>query len=118
MFRLRVLAPLALVLLCASLAGAFLLGYGRAQPGDRFVPAEERARDALESALRAWQEGHPQGNYRLDIGPPAVQVTDSYRRTGQSLQGFEVLGKTSTEGPHHFAVRLFLDHPAEQKTVR
>jgi hypothetical protein len=118
MSRLRVLAISALALLCTGLMAAFLLGHGHAEPADRFIPAEDSARAALESALKAWQDGDSSGHLRLDVGPPVVQVTDSYRRAGQSLRNFDILGKTSTEGPHHFAVRLFLDHPREEKTVR
>jgi hypothetical protein len=118
MLRPRILAVSALALLCAALVAAFLLGYGHAEPADRFIPAEDSARVALESALKAWQDGDSSGNLRLEVGPPAVQVTDSFRRAGQSLRNFDILGKTSTEGPYHFAVRLFLDHPTEEKTVR
>jgi hypothetical protein len=97
---------------------AVLLGYGCAPPTERFIPSEERAREALDSALETWRQGKAEGNFRLDAASGAVQVADSFRRSGQSLSGYEVLGKTPADGPHRFVVQLLLDHPAEQKTVR
>jgi hypothetical protein len=118
MFNPRFLVLSLAVLICAGSGTALLLGYGRTLPSDRFIPPEDAAHADLENALKAWQDGNALGSCRLEIGPPAVQVCDSFRRAGQSLHSYEVLGKTSTEGPHRFAVKLFLDRPREEKNVR
>jgi hypothetical protein len=107
-----------LVLVFAGSGTALLLSYGRTPSDERFIPPEDEARAALETALTTWREGNGLGSLRLEIGPPAIQVIDSFRRSGQLLRSFEVLGRTSTEGPHRFAVRLLLDRPREEKNVR
>jgi hypothetical protein len=87
-------------------------GDGRA----RFVPAEAAAREALEAALRAWQDGQAPGPVAGTA--PLVQVVDGHRRPGQRLQAFAVLGPAPGDGPRVFAVRLTLDGPREEQKVR
>ena len=81
-----------------------------------YVPPEPAARQALEAALDAWQRGEAPG--RVGTASPAVQVADSFRRPGQTLQRYEILGEVAGEGPRCFAVRLVLDNPPEERKAR
>lgn len=101
----------ALVLLAACCAGC-----DKSKGYERYIPAPGAALQALESALKAWQDGHGPGQIS---GHPRIQVVDSLRRPGQNLQRFEVIGEVPGEGgPRCFAVRLFLVNPAEEQKVR
>jgi hypothetical protein len=82
----------------------------------RFTPAEGVAVRALESGLVAWQHGQPPGP--VAGTSPVVQVVDGYRRPGQRLAQFEILGTAPGDGPRVYAVRLILDGPREEKRVR
>jgi hypothetical protein len=94
-----------------------VVGAGCGRGGfERFVPAEETARNALEKSLTAWQKGQAPGT--VETGPPAIELVDSHRRPGQRLQGFAILGTAPGEGPRCYAVRLHLENPTEEKKVR
>jgi hypothetical protein len=83
---------------------------------DRYVPAEETARQALEASLKAWQAGQPPG--RIDGPGVTVRVVDGHRRAGQKLAGYAVLGETAGDGPRCFAVRLRFEGPREEQKAR
>jgi hypothetical protein len=85
-------------------------------PADRYVPAPDAAQSALHACLMEWKEGR-------DVGPisgrtPAVNVVDSHRRTGQTLEEFDILGEVPGGGFRQFAVRLTLNPPAQEERVR
>jgi hypothetical protein len=82
---------------------------------DRFVPNSIVARDALETALSAWQNGEPPGEIR---GSPSVQVVDTHRSSNRALRTFEILGEVGSDCGRCFSVRLALDNPSEEQTVR
>jgi hypothetical protein len=107
----KVVCALGWVLLAAVLAGC-----GADKGFERYVPAPEDARRALETALTAWQDGKPAGP--ITDTTPGVAVADTTRRPGQTLRSFRVLGEVSGNGPRCFAVRLELDNPAETQTAR
>jgi hypothetical protein len=96
-------------------AATFVVGCAGGS-GDRFVPETTTARSALEAALNAWQRGEPPGEIQ-DISPP-VQVTDTQRRPNQTLKAFEILGEVGGDPGRCFSVRLALENPSEQRTVR
>jgi hypothetical protein len=99
----------ALALVCAA-------GCARREGAERYVPAEADARRALETALRAWQDGQAPG--KIDTATPPVVVVDSGRRDGQRLGRYDVLGEVAGDGPRCFAVRLLLDDPPEERKAR
>jgi hypothetical protein len=101
---------LALAILLLGAAGCGRPGY------DRYIPAEATARQALEAALGAWQEGRPPG--RIDGFAAPIEVVDTHRRPGQRLVAFAVLGEVPGSAPRCFAVRLTFDNPGEQQKVR
>jgi hypothetical protein len=83
---------------------------------ERYVPAEEAARQALEASLQAWQAGQPPG--RVDGPGVTVRVVDRHRRAGQRLTGYTVLGETAGDGPRCLAVRLRFEDPPEEQKAR
>jgi hypothetical protein len=101
-------------------AGCLLLacvsGCGGPRGFERFMPSEEGARAALETVLKAWQNGEPPGG--ITHVTPAVQAVDTLRRPGQRLQRYDVLGPVPADGHRRFAVRLFLENPGEEQKAR
>jgi hypothetical protein len=103
----------------AALAGALLvLGCLGCQDRSysKYVPAEDQARKALESALAAWQSGKKFGP--VEGSSPTVQVVESRWQSGQKLRSFEVIGEEPGDGPKVFSVRLALQGQAKQQVVR
>ncbi|HZV03970.1 MAG TPA: hypothetical protein VE999_02675 [Gemmataceae bacterium] len=84
---------------------------------ERFVPAPERARQALEQALRSWQQGKPPGKLEA-LANPEVILVDTCRRPEQTLDQFTILGEAPGEGPRCFAVKLRLQNPEGTQRVR
>lgn len=83
---------------------------------DRYVPAVELARQALQEVLIDWREGLAPGSIkRLAVG---VEVVDKQRKKGQTLDEFEILGEAPGEGLRCFAVRVKLSGPAVEEKVR
>jgi hypothetical protein len=105
-------------LLIACLAAAGCTGCSKGGSSyERYVPSEAVARAALDTALSAWQNGLPAGE--MDGGAVKIQVVDSFRRAGQILRSYEVLGEVKgKDGPRCFAVRLELDNPREEQKLR
>src|SRR6478672_5427140 len=83
----------------------------------RYYPAEDKARQALESALNAWQNGQPPGAVP-GSSDPTVQFVDSRYAPGRKLKAFAVLGAAPGDGPKVFTVKLTLDGPAAEVKVR
>jgi hypothetical protein len=94
----------------------FLCGCGGSNRAARYVPNESVARQALTTALTAWQQ---QGgtSLRLD-GKTVIEVVDRYRRPGQTLSNFNVLGEVSGDGGRWFEVELQLANPTQTEQVR
>jgi hypothetical protein len=108
----RLIRPLLAVVLC----GCFLGCRDERSGFERFIPPEETACAALEATLAAWQKGDPLGTISADSY--TIQVADSQRRAGQRLREYHILGETPADAPRCFAVRLKLENPAQEQTVR
>jgi hypothetical protein len=104
----------------AVLAGGVLLAACIGCSGrsfDKYIPTEDRARQALEAALNAWQDGKKPGP--VAGAPMPVQAVDSHWLAGQKISHYEILNEEPNEGPRVFAVRLTLEKPAgKQVAVR
>ncbi|HJZ93258.1 MAG TPA: hypothetical protein VKE40_20450 [Gemmataceae bacterium] len=101
-----------------AVAGLFLLAAGcsNSDPG-RYIPPEDKARQALDAALTGWRNGSP-GGAVPGTADPVVQFVDSHRGPGQRLKDYTVLGMAPGDGPRVFTVRLTLDGPAADVKVR
>jgi hypothetical protein len=110
---LRALSALAWCLTCMMTA----MGCGsRVGSMDRFVPSSNSAREALEAALTAWQNGEQPGAIRSS--PTVVQVVDTHRGPDRPLQTFEILGEVGSDSGRCFSVRITLENPNEEQKVR
>jgi hypothetical protein len=90
-------------------------GCGKRSHGD-FLPAEGKARKALETALTAWQNGAQVG--KIASGSPTIEVVDSKWKAGQKLQGYQILQAVPGDKPARFVVRLTLKQPPGEQEVR
>ena len=100
-------------------AGLLVLaaGCGGADDPNRFFPPDDRARQALDAALTAWQQGSAPGPVP-GTANPVVQFVDSHNGPGRRLRGYTVLGLAPGDGPRVFTVQLKLDGPAAEVRTR
>jgi hypothetical protein len=102
------------------LAGVFFLGICVGCTGkghEKYIPSEDKARQALEAALNAWRDGKKPG--AVEGAPMPVQVVDSEWQKGKHLRSYEIVGEEASEGPRVFSVKLTLQPPAGQEaTIR
>jgi hypothetical protein len=98
-----------LAILLLSLAGCSK-GY------QKYVPASETARHALDTALTAWKEGRKLD--RIDNFKPPIEVLDSRWLKGRVLRDYEILGEVHQDGPRCFTVLMVLDGPRQEQKVR
>jgi len=104
-------------LLAGICLAAGWLAAGCGQPAsERFVPAEEAARAAVQAALDDWREGKPPG--RIERLKPPAQVIDTHRLAGQRLLSYEILGAVPSVAPRCYAVRLVLEQPKAELRAR
>ncbi len=102
-------------LLAAALIAA-CLGCSRSQKNQDFTPPEEKARAALDAALRAWSRGDTA--QAVPDTNPAVLVIDERRGKGRPLTDYNILGSVPAEAPMCFAVQLKLANPPEEVRER
>jgi hypothetical protein len=100
-------------------AGLLVVAAGCAGSSDpnRYYPPDDRARQAVETALTAWQNGATPGTVP-GTADPVVQFVDSHNGPARKLVAFEILGLAPGDGPRVFTVRLSLDRPAGEVRVR
>ena len=104
-------------LVCLALGALLVVSAGCSNGSyNKYIPSDDKARQALEAALNAWQQGKKPGP--IEGAPLAVEAVDSRWQAGQVLRSFEVLSEEKSEGPRIFSVRLTLQKPAKQQTVR
>ncbi|HEY7326698.1 MAG TPA: hypothetical protein VH592_03595 [Gemmataceae bacterium] len=112
--KLRMSYSRARLLVLALFSGVFA---GCGSGYEKYVPAEDKARKALEAALNAWCEGKKPG--LIEGAPVPTQAVDSRWLAGQKLRSFEIGSEEPNEGPRVFSVHLTLELPAgRQETVR
>jgi hypothetical protein len=96
---------------------AVAIGCSRPAGHERFIPAEDKARQSLEQALAAWQRGKAGGPVE-GTASPVVQFVDSHHKPNQRLRSFNVLGLAPGDGPRVFTVKLALENPGEEIKAR
>jgi hypothetical protein len=99
-------------LFVALLAGAGCAG----ERHEKYIPAEDQARKAMERALSAWQNGERPGTFGKS---PAVQVYDFRWSSGKQLAGSEILSSEADDkGRTWFTVKLNLKDNHKDLVVR
>jgi len=97
-------------------AGALLILFvwaisGCGPKAPNYVPPRDTARQALETALNAWQNGRPVGK-PIEAASLRVQAVDSGWGKGQKLARYEIVDEVSRpDGKRCFKVRLHLLKP-------
>jgi hypothetical protein len=81
----------------------------------RFVPSPETGRQAVEGALRLWQQGQ---SAPAELNGVKVYLADNHHAPKQKLRRFAILGETPGDYPRCYAVRLWLEEPEEVVRVR
>ena len=107
---------------CAVVIGWWLCGlsvgcgpqFGSGQ--ERYIPASAAATATITLALEAWQRGQPPGE--VTGTKPAVFVVDTYRREGQTLERFEILGEVTGLTQRTYLIKLQFANPAVEEKVR
>ena len=82
----------------------------------RYVPAAQKANATLQTVLESWQRGEPAGEVRGT--KPLIFVVDTFRREGQTLERFEILGEVAGLTQRTYLVKLSFANPAVQEKVR
>lgn len=101
----------AMLILFASWAG----GCGSKAPN--YVPSRDASRQALETALNAWQNGGRVGK-TIETASGRVQTVDSSWGKGKKLARFEILEEVSRpDGKRCFKARLHLQNPQDVQDV-
>jgi hypothetical protein len=77
------------------------------------LPNTDKARDALEKALTAWQNGQKVG--KVQESSPGIEAIDNVWQAGKKLTSFEVLQAVDKPGPRWFLVKLTLKDAQPQQ---
>jgi hypothetical protein len=88
-----------------------------ARTHEDLIPAEGTARQALEAALTAWENGAT--DYKVVASGMTIQVLDAKWRAGQKLASHEILNvETDEDGKSWFSVKLLMNKPAGEQKAR
>ena len=96
---------------------AVAAGWGEGIDPNRYYPPDDRARQSLDAALSAWQQGSAPGPVPRTANP-VVHFVDSHNGPARRLKGYTVLGLAPGVGPRVFTVQLTLDGPPAEVRVR
>lgn len=113
MSSLRSLSVLAVSLLCGLCVGC---GSSSGNGHERYVPKPQQATSTIQTALEAWHRGEPVGEVRGT--KPLVFVIDSFRREGQTLERFEILGEVAGLTQRTYLINLSFANPTAEEKVR
>ena len=84
---------------------ALLVGCG-ADSHERYIPATDQARSAVEAALSSWKAGEP---HRTIIShTPPVDLFDARRQAGKKLASFQLVEEVPGQDRPTFKVKLRL----------
>lgn len=83
---------------------------------ERYVPEPAQATATVQAALENWRRGEPVGEVRGT--KPPVYLVDSFRREGQTLERFEILGEVAGLTQRTYLVKLSFGNPTAEEKVR
>jgi hypothetical protein len=92
-------------------AGGLIAGCGNNATVDSFIPEDITAKEALEKALTAWQNGQEKPG-SLPGGKTEIRVADERWSHGAKLKNFEIGEPLEEDGPARFPVKLTLEGAA------
>ena len=83
-------------------------GCGKKTDVNDYVPAEDRARQSLATALDAWKAGKAPD--QIGVTNPAINAQDIQWRDGKKLVAYEIVGPApSADQNRWFTVKLTLE---------
>jgi hypothetical protein len=88
-------------------------GCGPADTSARYTPSEQQAEQAVATALDAWKAGVPAGE--VPETSPLIHLTDSFRKEGETLVDYKILGEVPGDLERCYAVDLTFDPPREEQ---
>lgn len=96
------------------------VGCGSQTTVESYHPEEITAKEALEKALTAWQNGQAQPGPISGTSAPEIRAADERWLKGAKLKSFEIGEPLDEDGPAKFPVKLTLegaDAPEEETYV-
>jgi hypothetical protein len=78
----------------------------------RYIPPQDNARAALQTALATWQSGEKHGP--ITSSKPEINVFDARWQAGKKLESFEILEAVTAQEHPQFKVRLKLEGQPEE----
>ncbi len=87
------------------------LGGCKHRSASEFTPSSDKARTALDVALKSWKDGQQPGTV-AGTSKPVVQIVDSDWSDGRKLTSYEIVNDEAPAGlgPRTFTVRLTTDN--------
>jgi hypothetical protein len=79
-----------------------------------YVPSVAQAESALRSVLEAWRQEVPPG--LVPGTSPAVHVTDTFRKAGEKLVDYRILGEVPSERKRCMAAELRFEPERAERT--
>lgn len=102
-----------LALFCVLAGGSCLSGCSQGDTSAKYTPSPADAESAVETVLDAWKAGIPAGP--VPDTSPLINLTDSYRKNGETLKEYEILGEVPGDLLRCYAVNLSFDPPREEQ---
>ena len=81
----------------------------------KYLPSEDIAKEALNAALKAWQDGQAHGTVKTYAVP--VDTFDARWQEGKTLEKFEVVRKETLDNHKAFIVKMKLTDEEEQEVT-
>ncbi len=99
-----------------ALGALLAAGCGGGASVESFHPAKDLARDALTTALEAWQGGREKPGV-IEETDPEVSISDGTWASGGKLKSYEIVEDLPGDAPRKFSVKLTLEGEAAPKDV-
>lgn len=99
-----------------ALAVLLAAGCGGGATVESFHPAKDLAREALTTALDAWQGGQEKPGVIEDT-EPEVSISDGTWAGGAKLKSYEIVEELPGDAPRKFSVKLSLEGEEAPKDV-
>lgn len=81
----------------------------------KYIPADATAKDALVTALKAWQAGQPHGT--ISTSPVPIDTYDARWQAGSKLESFEIVREEMIDNRKGFVVKMKLADNDEEQEV-
>lgn len=80
------------------------------------LPDADSAKKAIVATFETWKAGHTTG--KVEPTTPRILVNDSFRKPGQVVESYEILGTNREKRAVTFTVKVTLSNPEETQNIR